>query len=209
MSEAGPSRAARSIQAMSETTDVWTVGHSNHEFEAFAALLAAQEIEFIVDVRSYPYSRFAPQFNREDLQPALAHAGLRYVFMGEELGGRPSHGEHYDAEGHARYDLMADEPGFQQAVDRLVQAASKHRLALMCSEADPHDCHRRLLVGKILTERGVSLRHILTDGTVLTEGRVRLGGELAQRSLFEENEQPWRSTRSVSHRRRLSTSSSG
>jgi uncharacterized protein (DUF488 family) len=194
---------------MNEPAALWTVGHSNHEFDAFAGLLAAHAIEFVADVRSYPYSRFAAQFNREDLQPALALAGVRYVFMGDELGGRPSHDEHYDAEGHARYDLMANEPRFQHAVDRLVEASRKHRLALMCSEGDPHDCHRRLLVGKVLAGRGVSLRHILPDGTVLTEEKVLLGDELAQRSLFEESEHPWRSTQSVSHRRRLSTSSSG
>lgn len=194
---------------MKETTELWTVGHSNHEFDAFASLLAAQEIEFVVDVRSYPYSRFAPHFNREVLQPALAAAGVRYVFMGDELGGRPSHDEHYDTEGHALYDLMADVPGFRQAVDRLADASRRHRVALMCSEGDPHACHRRLLVGKVLAERGVALRHILPDGTVRAESNVRLADESAQSSLFGEDEQPWRSTRSVSHRRRLSTSSSG
>ena len=197
------------MKAMNEMAALWTVGHSNHNFDAFAGLLAAQKIEFVVDVRSYPYSRFAPHFNREDLQPALALLGVRYVFMGDELGGRPGHDEHYDADGHALYSLMAQERGFRHAADRLVDAANRHRLALMCSEGDPHDCHRRLLVGKVLAERGVALRHILPDGTVLTETNVRLGDESAQRSLFGGNEQPWRSTRSVSQKRRLSTSSSG
>jgi uncharacterized protein (DUF488 family) len=194
---------------MNELAALWTVGHSNHDFDAFAGLLAAQEIEFVVDVRSYPYSRFAPYFNREDLQPALAQLGIRYVFMGEELGGRPGLDEHYDADGHALYSRMAESPRFRRAIDRLVDAASKHRLALMCSEGDPHECHRRLLVGKVLAERGVALRHILPDGAILTETNVQLGDESAQRSLFGGNEQPWRSTRSVSQKRRLSTSSSG
>ena len=194
---------------MDEPTVLWTVGHSNHEFDVFADLLAAHGIEFIVDVRSYPYSRFAPHFNRKDLQPALASRGLRYVFMGDGLGGRPSHDDQYDAEGHALYEPMSREPGFTQALERLVEGASSHRLALLCSEGNPDDCHRRLLVGKVLAERGVELRHILPDGSLLTERSVELDQQSSQSSLFGDDEQPWRSTQSVSHRRRLSASSSG
>src|SRR4051794_35461578 len=100
-------------------TSLWTIGHSNHDFEAFVDLLRPQDIEFVVDVRSYPYSRFAPHFDREDLQPALRSRGLGYLFMGDELGGRPARDDQYDEDGHARYDLMSREPAFEQAIDRL------------------------------------------------------------------------------------------
>jgi uncharacterized protein (DUF488 family) len=186
---------------------VWTVGHSNHDFETFGTLLASQEIEFLVDVRSFPYSRFAPQFNREELEASLPPRGIRYLFFGDDLGGRPSSAAHYDVDGHALYGPMSEEPGFRAAIKRVLDGASSHRLALLCSEAQPHDCHRRLLVGRVLTHNGTELRHILPDGAVVVERTVALG-EPSQRSLFGEDT-PWRSTQSVSRKRRLSTSSSG
>ncbi|MDX6672344.1 MAG: hypothetical protein QOI91_2707 [Solirubrobacteraceae bacterium] len=187
---------------------MWTIGHSNHDLEWFIDLLRGQRINFAVDVRSYPYSRHAPQFNREELESALRNNGVGYLFLGDALGGRPGRDEHYDADGHAIYEEMAREPSFAAAIDRLLDGAGGHRLALMCSEADPHDCHRRLLVGKVLAERGAELRHILRDGTVTTEHEVDIAVSAAP-TLFGDNAAPWRSTRSVSRRRRLSASSTG
>lgn len=193
-------------QAMAHRA-IWTIGHSNHTFETFASLLASEGIEFVADVRSYPYSRIAPQFNRETFQRALRERGIRYLFLGEELGGRPEKDEHYDADGHALYGPMSEEPQFSQAIDRLVAGAENHRVALVCSEGDPAECHRRLLVGKVLADRGLQLHHIRRDGSVSVEDRVSLD-RTDQSSLFEEGaEAAWRSTQSVSHKRRLNTSS--
>jgi uncharacterized protein (DUF488 family) len=185
---------------------VWTIGHSNHTFERFAALLGSQRIELVVDVRSQPYSRFAPQFSRPALETALRNAGVGYLFLGVELGGRPSREDHYDERGHARYDLMAEQPAFHDAIERVAHESHKRRLALLCSESQPRDCHRRLLVGKVLAEHGVPLRHILPNGHVSQEDAVELGVRYAQATLFGE-EAAWTSTQSVSHRRPLSTSS--
>jgi uncharacterized protein (DUF488 family) len=191
---------------MQSSPVIWTIGHSNHTFARFVELLQAEAIEVVVDVRSYPYSRIASHFNCEELDAALRRAGTRYLFFGEELGGRPSREEHYDEDGHARYDRMAEQPGFQMAVQRLLSGAREHRVALVCSEGQPQECHRRLLVGKVLADHGVQLRHILPNGVVHQEDSVALGSGDGQEALFGE-EAAWRSTRSVSHRRRLSTSS--
>jgi uncharacterized protein (DUF488 family) len=186
---------------------IWTVGHSNHPFDVFLRLLETEGIEVVADVRSSPYSRFAPQFNHEDLERALRDAGLRYLFLGEELGGRPVREEHYDAEGHALYGPMSEEPSFQAAIDRLLAGAQTHRIALLCSEAHPRDCHRRLLVGKVLAERGIALRHILPGGSVEPELEVKLTLADDQATLFGDSAPPWRSTQSVSQRRRQRVSS--
>ncbi len=191
---------------MPATPTIWTVGHSNREFDCFMELLLPERIEFLIDVRSYPYSRYASQFNTEQLQANVGAWGVRYVFMGEQLGGRPASDDQYDADGHALYGPMAELEPFRDAVERLIAGASSHRLALMCSCGQPTDCHRRLLVGRILTDRGVQLRHVLPDGTVHIEDAVVLSEDGPQCSLLGE-EEPWRSTRSVSHRRRLRTSS--
>jgi uncharacterized protein (DUF488 family) len=170
-------------------------------------LLRDESIEVIVDVRSYPYSRIAPQFNREHLASALPEHGVRYAFLGQELGGRPTFEEGYDDDGHARYDRMAERPAFQAAVERLCSGSRRCRIALLCSEGRPEECHRRLLVGRVLAGRGIRLRHILPDGAILQEDSVSSGRSDPQESLFGEDAATWRSTRSVSHRRRLSTSS--
>lgn len=197
---------ADTLTLVPASRSIWTIGHSNHAFERFAELLRSERIEFVVDVRSYPYSRVAPQFNRESLDDALRKMGARYLFLGEELGGRPSLDEQYDEQGRARYDLMAQMPAFQASVQRLLKGCQEHRVALMCSEGQPGECHRRLLVGKVLADRGVQLCHILPSGAIQREDSVSLNPDQGQVSLFGK-EAAWRSTRSVSRRRRLSTSS--
>lgn len=195
--------------SMSSPLAIWTIGHSNHDLDRFAQLLAGERIEFLVDVRSYPYSRFASHFNRDEIETTMNAQGVRYLFLGEDLGGRPSREEHYDADGHALYGPMSEEESFVRAVERLVAGAHRYRIALMCSEGDPRHCHRRLLVGKVLTDRRVELRHILSDGTVRAERSVELFEDDGRDTLFQDEHTPWRSTQSVSHRRRLSTSSAG
>jgi uncharacterized protein (DUF488 family) len=195
--------------AMQSSPILWTVGHSNHDFETFASLLQRHDIVYLVDVRSYPYSGFAPHFNRDELKAGVGAHGIRYVFLGMALGGRPQRDEHFDSEGHALYGRMAEEPAFEEAIDGLMLGASDHRLALLCSCGQPRDCHRRLLVGKVMCDRGAELRHILPDGEVHAETSVDLNESGAPAALFGGDAPPWRSTRSASHRRRLSASSSG
>ena len=185
---------------------IWTVGHSNHSAEHFLALLRRHDIDTLIDVRSYPYSRFAPHFNREQLAASLANTGIDYYFQGESLGGRPTDEDEYDAEGHALYDRMAARPDFRAAIGRILSGAHAHRIALLCAEGQPNDCHRRLLVGRVLTEHGIDLCHILGDGSIQRESEVKLCAEEDQTNLFGETS-PWRSTQSVSHRRRQSASS--
>jgi uncharacterized protein (DUF488 family) len=194
---------------MSSRPVIWTIGHSNHDFERFAALVSGERIEFLVDVRSYPYSRIAPHFNRENLHPAMEARGVRYVFLGLALGGRPQREEHYDDAGHALYSEMATEAAFQRTIEHLLKGTHDHRMALLCSCGRPEECHRRLLIGKVLCDRGAELRHILPDGSMEVEHSVALPDVNRQAALFGHDYQPWRSARSVSRRRRLSTSSVG
>ena len=191
---------------MAQRPSIWTVGHSNHEFDHFANLLIGEKIEYVVDVRSFPFSRFVPQFNRDSLEARLPSLAVRYLFLGEELGGRPTREEHYDDDGHALYGPMSEEPNFREALDRVKNGVEKGRVALLCSEADPTHCHRRLLVGRVLAREGLTLKHLLQDGSVKIEDEVRLGESDNQTSMFEEDI-PWRSTQSVSHKQRLSPSS--
>lgn len=193
--------------SMSSRLAAWTIGHSNHSLDDFVRLIDGEQIEFLVDVRSFPYSRYAPYFNRDEIEAEMRRGGVGYLFLGNELGGRPANEEHYDSDGRALYGPMSQEPPFLAAIERLIDGACRHRITLLCSEADPSHCHRRLLVGRVLTDRNIELRHILADGTIRAELSVGLSGDDGQDPLFED-QQTWRSTQSVSRRRRLSASSS-
>lgn len=145
---------------------VFTVGHSNHSPEAFLRLLLRHNVDQVVDVRSTPYSRYAPHFNHESLNGILENVGMGYTFMGEGLGGRPTDRLCYDADGRVRYDRVADTDPFDDGIRCIIRGADERRLALMCTEKEPLECHRTLLIARTLTERGVAVAHILADGSL-------------------------------------------
>ncbi len=145
---------------------VYTIGHSNHSPETFLGLLTRHAIDEVMDVRSSPASRYYPQFNHGVLSDALERAGIEYVFLGGELGGRPADRSCYDEEGRVSYSRLADTDLFDDGIGRVVRAADERRVAVMCSEKDPQDCHRALLIAGALEERGVVVEHILADGSV-------------------------------------------
>jgi uncharacterized protein DUF488 len=143
-----------------------TVGHSNHELEKFLALLDAAGITAIGDVRSQPYSKRHPQFNGPELAQALDRHGIAYVFLGNQLGGRPRSAELYTAEGHADYERMRQTAAFAEGLDRLRQGMDEYTIALLCSEADPLDCHRGLMIAPALVEQGIFPGHLHSDSHV-------------------------------------------
>jgi uncharacterized protein (DUF488 family) len=143
--------------------DLFTIGHSNSPAARFTALLRGAGVEAVADVRSIPVSRFCPWFSAKTLAPLLAEANISYLFFGDELGGRPRDPSLY-CDGVADYEAMARRPSFQAGLDRLLAKAGGQRLCLMCSERDPLDCHRCLLVARALAARGVTIGHILHDG---------------------------------------------
>jgi uncharacterized protein (DUF488 family) len=185
-------------------TRIFTIGHSNHDPERFRQLLSQQGIEVLVDVRSWPHSRYVQWADAATLPGVVAEAGARYLFLGKELGGRPEGDDFYDSEGHVLYGKVAEQHSFRQAIQRLERGARDYRVAIMCSEEDPTSCHRRLLVAKVLLDRGVAVAHIRKDGRLESEeGPLRL----SEGTLFEDEERQWRSSLSVSRGRRQSTSS--
>jgi uncharacterized protein (DUF488 family) len=157
--------------SMSTRPFVLTIGHSNHALAKFIALLHGAEVMAIADVRSAPVSRFAPHFNKDRLATSLAEQGIAYVFLGKELGGRPELPELF-SDGVADYEKMAALPAFKTAIERLITGAESHRVAIMCAEVDPLDCHRCLLVGRALADSGVDVGHILSSGQVLTHAEI-------------------------------------
>ncbi len=176
---------------------IYTIGHSNHNEEKFLDLLSQHGIEVLVDVRSQPFSRYNPQFNDSNLVSALKAAGIRYLFMGDQLGGRPQGEEFLDESGRALYHRMAESSDFLVGIERLERGIEEHRVAIMCSEENPAICHRHLLVTRVISGRGVDVLHIRGDGRLDTEDQV--APQEKQGVLFKDlEEQSWKSLRSVS-----------
>ena len=171
---------------------VLTIGHSTHSPEAFVALLRKHGVAAVADVRSAPYSRFNPQFNREGLEQDLIARGMTYVFLGRELGARSDDRSCYE-NGRVQYARLARTDLFRRGIDRVVAGANEHRVALMCAEKEPLECHRTLLVARALAERGVLVGHILADGRLEAHEATieRLFGLLGlpDRDLFRSKEE--------------------
>ncbi|MCY3821006.1 MAG: DUF488 domain-containing protein [Gammaproteobacteria bacterium] len=146
---------------------VFTIGHSNHSQEALWDLLASHRVDVLADVRSAPYSRFNPQFNRETLAARLKAGGIEYVYLGTELGGRPTDSACYE-NGRVCYARVAETPAFRHGLAEVMDLSGEHRVALMCAEKEPLDCHRTLLVAQALDARSVNVHHILADGAIET-----------------------------------------
>lgn len=167
---------------------VWTIGHSGHASARLVELLRAHAVEVVVDVRSAPYSRIHSQHVKAALSSFIEESGMTYRFLGRELGGRPDDPDLYDADGHVRYDALAETAVFRRGIERLVEITADARVSLLCAEEDPAGCHRRLLIGRVLADHGVAITHVRGDGSVVAEDDLA-----EQLTLFDA----WRSAAPV------------
>lgn len=173
---------------------VFTIGHSNHSLEKFLELLSSHNINALADVRSAPYSRHLPHFNKQELQDYLPKAEIRYVFLGAELGARPADANCY-VDGKAVYEKIAELDTFKQGLERIRKGAKNYRIALMCAEKDPITCHRAILICQHLVPFNLEIAHIHSDGELeyhedLEERLLQLHGlsnskQPKQLSLFD------------------------
>ncbi len=154
-------------------TIVFTIGHSTHPLDHFLSLLRQHGITAVADVRSTPFSRFNPQFNQQRLKASLEAQGIAYVFLGKELGARSNDEACYE-NGKVQYDRLAATTLFQQGLDRVREGTARYRIALMCAEKEPLDCHRTILVARHIVARGLDVQHILADGRVESHDDVMM-----------------------------------
>ena len=171
---------------------LYTIGHSNHEIAVFIGLLGRHGITALADVRSHPYSRHVPQYSRDALKAELAKENIAYVFLGKELGARSNNPACY-VQGKVQYDRLAREPQFAEGLKRVRQGMERYRIALMCSEKDPLDCHRAVLVARRLFETGMPIDHIHADATLENhqrmESRLLAVCKLPEGDMFQTREE--------------------
>ena len=151
---------------------IYTIGHSNHSARRFIDLLQGAGIDCVADVRSTPFSRRNPQFSQKALMASLKDAGIEYWFLGDALGARPKDVDCYEG-GKVSYARIAASPTFQEAIHALIDVSHAKRIALMCAEKEPLECHRTILVGRALEQRDTDLGHIHADGRDRTSSRTR------------------------------------
>jgi uncharacterized protein (DUF488 family) len=141
---------------------IYTIGHSNYESYQFIKILHSHSIETIVDVRSAPYSKYCPQFNMDTIKQALNNSGIEYLFLGKELGARPKEQDCYVG-GKVSFEKLRESEFFKKGMLQLLDETEKHNIAIMCSEKEPIDCHRAILISRVLTQQGVTVKHILSE----------------------------------------------
>lgn len=156
-----------------EARPLYSIGHGTRPLEVFLGLLKEHGIEYLIDVRTRPYSRFNPQYNRMALEHSLGAVGIRYVFMGDTLGGRPEDPSCYTPDGRADYSVMRTKDFFLAGMERLIKAREMVRaVAMMCSESKPCECHRTRLIGQALAQANVPVVHIDERGALSTQELV-------------------------------------
>lgn len=143
---------------------IYTIGHSNHPLDTFVSILKKHSIKTLVDVRSTPYSRYAPQFNYGSLEPQFVKYRIDCHYMGNILGGLPKDPKFIKNDGGVDYDLLAEDDKFLEGIDKLVQLAKRGAVCIMCGEENPARCHRASIIAPLLAARGATVRHIRTSG---------------------------------------------
>ena len=175
----------------SSNTELLTLGHSTHPIERFIALLKDAGATAVADVRSSPYSRYSPQYSKDALRNALSDAGIAYTFLGKEFGARSPDLSCY-RNGKVQYPRLAQSAPFAAGIQRVFEGLKRYRIAFVCAERDPIECHRALLVARAFSERGKSVAHIHSDGTLESrsnlESRLLAAWKLPEGDMFQSRE---------------------
>jgi uncharacterized protein (DUF488 family) len=173
---------------------IYTVGHSTHPIAYFAELLETYHINCVVDVRSVAASRYNPQFNKEPLMNYLRKRGVMYLHFEREFGARQTDPSVFDDKNRVDFEKFRKTPAFTEGVIRLERGIEKnYRIALMCSEAEPLDCHRFSMISVGLIEEGFTVKHIMKDKSLMTNDELeaellkKYAKKLPQPTIFEPN----------------------
>lgn len=170
-----------------EYSFLYSIGYGNRQIDDFIYLIKNYKIKFLVDLRSKPYSRFNKDFSQKNLEAILKANGVKYVFMGDSLGGLPSDSSCY-IDGYVNYKVVESKDFYKKGIDRLLTANKKKiPLVLMCSEKKPHECHRSKLIGETLKKYGIKINHIDEVGSLASQEQVISQIYNKQYSLFDDD----------------------
>lgn len=167
-------------------SSLYSIGYGGRKIEEFTSLIKRYGIKFLVDLRSKPYSRYNTEFSQKNLKAILHDNGIKYIFMGDSLGGMPSDFSCY-TDGYVDYGKVQEKGFYKKGIERLLVASEKKiPVVLMCSEKKPHECHRSKLVGETLSKNNIEINHIDETGELVSQRRVILRLYNNQHSLFDD-----------------------
>jgi uncharacterized protein (DUF488 family) len=144
---------------------IYTIGHSNITQESFIELLKLFKLQLVVDVRSTPYSKYVPHFNRENINKSLKENNIRYIFLGSYIGGKPKDEKYYN-DGKVDYELIARTEHYKEGINKIISLSRDEDIVLMCGEEDPKSCHRHNLITQSLLKKGFEVIHIRKNGKI-------------------------------------------
>ncbi|GAB4317241.1 MAG: hypothetical protein Kow0059_10200 [Candidatus Sumerlaeia bacterium] len=167
---------------------VYTIGYGQRSLDELLVPLRLYHIGCVIDVRSHPWSRWKPQYIRRDLETFLRDNGIEYVFMGDQLGGRPDIPALRRSDGRMDYERLVQQDFFQAGLKRLQRAFDTGlRMCLLCAEQKPEQCHRFWLIGRELQRRSLPVLHIDEKNNLLTQEEVLSRTITGQTDLFEDD----------------------
>lgn len=147
---------------------LYTIGHSNYPIEDLINLLIKFNVQYVLDVRSTPYSHYVPQYNKDNLKKVLTSLQIHYVSMGKQFGARQANSNYYP-HGYLDFELFRKSTQFIEGIENVKKGLKKYNIVLLCTEKDPIDCHRAIMVGRGFELEKIDVKHILHDGTLLTQ----------------------------------------
>ena len=159
------------LYGKNDMSQLFTIGHSNQSQEEFLAMLRRHGVNCVVDVRSVPASKYTPQFNMEQLRGFLKHNDVQYLHFGNEFGARRT--DCINEDGQVDFEEAVKTTAFLSGVERIKNGIEKgYHIALMCSEANPLECHRFSLVAHYFHENGWDVQHILKDAELASHREI-------------------------------------
>lgn len=156
-----------------QSSSIFSIGHGNKSLEDFLEELKTYKIQYLIDVRTTPYSKWNSHFNQNELKFYLKKHNIGYIFLGDKIGGLPSDKSCYTKDGKIDYALLRDKDFFQEGIDRLISANAKSiNVATMCSETKPEECHRSKLIGKELLQKNIDMHHIINKDELKNQSTI-------------------------------------
>ncbi|MEL7671988.1 DUF488 domain-containing protein [Methanobacterium sp.] len=144
---------------------IYMIGHSSMTQESFVDILKSFKIDIVVDVRSSPYSKFVSHFNRENIKKSLIENDMRYIFLGDYIGGKPRDNKYYE-NGKVNYRLISMSDRYSKGINRIIELNNENDIVLTCSEEDPYNCHRHNLITQTLVKKGLEVIHIRKNSKI-------------------------------------------
>lgn len=153
--------------------ELFTIGHSQHSIKYFISLLNKYGIDYLLDVRSTPYSKYAEQYNRENIDKSLNSVNVKYVFMGKYFGARSQNVELYNDKGYLDFEKVRKSKDFNEGIENVILGLEQgHTIALMCTEKQPIDCHRAIMISRAFEMQKIYAKHIMPNGKILTQQQL-------------------------------------